>query len=144
MSKNAIDHVILTDDDGTGTTGTVLNNALADSIQDEVDDAIGQIVQSKSGNYTVLSTDDAVVCTAALTLTLYAASGFSGRPFSAINRSSGDVVLDGNASETIDGATTLTIGPGDAVRIRCDGSNWTIEAYKFDSAQLALMSMVFG
>jgi hypothetical protein len=124
MSKNAIDHVILTDDDGSGTTGTIINNALFDQVQDEVDEAIQQVTQTKNGNYTVVSTDDCVICTAALTLTLYAASGNSGRSLDVANDSTGVVVLDGNSSETIDGATTYKIPSGGRVRIRCDGSNW--------------------
>lgn len=124
MSKNAIDHVVGVDDDGTGTTGTVVNNALLDSIQDAVDDAIGQVIQTKSGNYTVLSTDDAIICTAALTLTLYTAVGFSARRLDVINTSTGDVTLDGNASETINGATTYTVKAGARVSIRSNGANW--------------------
>lgn len=128
MSKNALDHVIGVDDDGSGLTGTVVNDALIDAIQDAVDAAIGQVVQTKSGNYTVLVTDDVVICTASLTLSLYATSGNSGRPFTARNTSSADVTLDGNAAETIDGAATFTVLPGRAVMIRCDGSNWRVVA----------------
>lgn len=124
MSKNAITPVILTDDDGTGTTGTVINNSLFDQVQDAVDVALQQVVQTKSGGYTVLVTDDVVICTAALTLTLYAASGNSGRFLEVINTGIGVVVLDGNAAETIDGSATFSVQPGSRVKIRCNGSNW--------------------
>jgi hypothetical protein len=37
------------------------------------------------------------------------------------------VVVDGNGSETIDGATTQTISSQyDAMHIICDGSNWWV------------------
>jgi hypothetical protein len=125
MSKNAMDHVVLTDDDGSGTTGTILNNAVADQIQDEVDEALQQIVQTKSGNYTALVTDDVVICTAALTLDLYAVSGNSGRAIEVVNtHGSADVTIDGNSGETVDGAATYTLKAGTRIRLRCDGSNW--------------------
>lgn len=124
MSRNALSHVVLTDDDGSGTTGTVLNNDLFDQIQDAVDTAIGQIVQTKSGTYTALVTDDVIIGTSTWTLTLYATSGNSGRMLEVVNNGSGLITIDGNASETIDGQTTMIVRPGGRVRIRTDGSNW--------------------
>ncbi len=124
MSSNAITHIVLTDDDGSGTTGTILNNSVFDAVQDAVDAGLQQVFQTKSGNYTVLVTDDVVRCTVAITLTLYAAAGNSGRRLEVINDSTGDVTLDGNASETINGAVTYTVKAGARVTIRCNGSNW--------------------
>lgn len=124
MSRNAITHVVLTDDDGSGTTGTILNNSLFDQLQDAVDDAIARVYAVKSGGYTVAVTDDVIRCTSALTLTLYTASGNSGRELGVINDSTGNVTLDGNGSQTIDGSTTFVIPPGARLRIVCDGSNW--------------------
>jgi hypothetical protein len=143
VSKNAMSHIILTDDDGSGTTGTILNNDLFDQVQDAVDAALLNVVQTKSGAYTVLVTDDVVICTAALTLTLYAVSTNSGRPLVVANRGTGSVVIDGNASETINGNTTLTIGPGDTAYLRTDGSSW-VAAVVMSSQNAALHSQVFG
>jgi len=38
------------------------------------------------------------------------------------NDGSGVITLDPNASETIDGATTIALNPGEAIRIACNGS----------------------
>lgn len=40
------------------------------------------------------------------------------------NDGTGIITLDANASETIDGATTITLRPGEAILIYCDGSNF--------------------
>jgi len=40
------------------------------------------------------------------------------------NDGAGVITLDPNASETIDGATTLALNPGDACRIACNGSEF--------------------
>ncbi len=46
-----------------------------------------------------------------------------------IDNSSNTVIIDGNASETIDGSTTLTLtGENDTVLLVCDGSNWFVTA----------------
>ena len=125
MSSQALVQITLTDDDGSGTTGTILNNALFGQVQDAVDNAIEQLLQTKSANYTVLVTDDVVKCTASLTLTLYTAVGNGGRAFEAANTaSSGIVTLDPDGAQTIDGASTLSLGPGESVRIRSDNANW--------------------
>ena|SRR5688572_21941105 len=146
MSKNAIDHVLLTDDDGSGTTGTILNNSLFDQIQDAVDAAIGQVIQTKTGAYTVLVTDDVVKCSGTFTLTLYTAVGNDGRALEVVNVGTGVVTLDGNGSQTINSSTTYAVGPGTAVRIRSDGANWIIssDASQPDTDQLILASQVFG
>lgn len=128
MSKNAIDHVILTDDSGSGTDGTILNNSLFDQIQDAVDAAIGQVVQTKSGAYTVLVTDDVIKCTGSFTLTLYTAVGNDGRALEIVNRGTGTITVDANGSQTIDGSLTRLVGAGTSLRIRSDGANWIIAA----------------
>ena len=46
-----------------------------------------------------------------------------------IDSSSNDITIDGNSSETINGATTYTLdNQWDSVLLRCDGSNWHIAA----------------
>jgi len=91
-------------------------------------------LQSKTGNYTVLGSDGTVVCSAsggAFTLTLPAAASFSNKLLtfkkSAADTSFNAITIDGNASETIDGATTTTLDTaGESVVILSDGSNWHI------------------
>jgi len=75
---------------------------------------------------TVQDYDDVVVCGGTTyTVTLPAASGNSGRVLYIKRNSSGTITIDGNASETIDGATTMSLSTTlqSAVLI-CDGSNW--------------------
>jgi hypothetical protein len=63
------------------------------------------------------------------TITLPAASGVEGRIYTIkkIDSGSGDVIIDPNASETIDGSTTVKIKKQyEAIKIVCDGSNWHI------------------
>jgi hypothetical protein len=63
------------------------------------------------------------------TITLPAAASNTGRTYyiKKTNSSANAITLDGNASETIDGATTLVLYVQyDAVRIVCDGSNWFV------------------
>lgn len=63
----------------------------------------------------------------ALTITLPAVSGSSERQYvvKKVDSSGNAVTVDGNASETIDGATTNVLSSQyDTVRVGCDGSVW--------------------
>lgn len=125
MSANALTRVSATDDDGSGMTGTVLNDAFFQSIQAAVDSAIGQVVQTKSSTYTALVTDDMIVCTAGMTVNLYAASGNAGRQITIKSTTTSNVTIDASGSETIDGALTQVIDQQFmALTLKCDGSNW--------------------
>lgn len=87
---------------------------------------------SKTGAYTATSSDDVIPCNAsggAFTVTLPAASGLSGMILTIVKTDSSfnAVTIDGNASETINGATTTTLNTQyESVQIVCDGSNWFI------------------
>ena len=89
-------------------------------------------VASKTGNYTLVSSDDVVLgdsSSGAFTLTLPAASGSSGKVFHLKKTDSGSnaVTVDGNASETIDGSADLKLSvQNDSVSIVSDGSNWKV------------------
>lgn len=66
-----------------------------------------------------------------ITLTLPAAATVGSGFTIAVKKvvSANSVIIDGNASETIDGAVTKTLSTQyDAVVIACDGSNWSIIA----------------
>ncbi len=92
---------------------------------------IAGAVQTKTAGYTALVTDAFINCsTNILTITLYPASGNAGKIL-VIKKTDTDITkiitIDGNASETIDGALTTTLNTvGEAVTLFCDGANWMI------------------
>lgn len=81
-------------------------------------------VSNKSGNYTVVAADRGKVirCTADLTLSLTAAATLgSDFPFS-VKADGGDVTIDPDSSETIDGETAIVVPDGYTVNVWCNGS----------------------
>lgn len=92
---------------------------------------VGLSVVSKTTTYTATTSDDVILASgSAFTITLYAASGNSGKVLRVKKTDSSlsnIITLDGNASETIDGALTTTLNTQyEEVTIICDGSNWHI------------------
>jgi len=82
-----------------------------------------------TGDTTLDTDNDVVLCNAAaLTLTLYAASGNSGEVLYLKNiHATGVVTIDANSAETIDGALVKYITTQfEVLTIVCDGSNWHI------------------
>lgn len=79
----------------------------------------------KSANYTAVAADNGgnLRFTAAATLALTAAATLgSAWRVTVINSSTGHVVIDPNSSETVNGATTALIGPGQTALIVCNGT----------------------
>ncbi len=94
-------------------------------------------VLTKTANYTVSTNDgdnvqvNTSASGGAVTITFYAASGNAGKIITVkkTDSSANAVTLDGNASETLDGATTLSLPKQyDSATLVCDGTNWTILA----------------
>lgn len=94
-------------------------------------------VLSKTANYTVSTNDGDNVqvnvdaTSGAATITFYAASGNTGKIITVkkTDSSANAVTLDGNASETLDGATTATLtAQYDSATYVCDGTNWQKQA----------------
>lgn len=80
---------------------------------------------TKSSGFTVGLRDfgKTFTCTAALTATFTAAATLGdGFEFWISNDSTGSVVLDPNSSETVNGAATLTLAPGERARVVCSGT----------------------
>lgn len=81
--------------------------------------------------YTLLSSDDTLLCdnSSGVTVTLLAAAT-AGDGFEVTIKnvgSAGSVTIDGDASETIDGALTAVLtSQYESLTIVCDGSNWNI------------------
>jgi hypothetical protein len=114
-------------------------------------------VLSKTANYTVSTNDgdnthvNVDATASAVTVTLYAASGNSGKIITVkkTDASANAVTLDGNASETLDGATTATLtAQYDSATYVCDGTNWQKQAavggVAVDSDQNILSTQVFS
>lgn len=94
---------------------------------------IGQLPVVKSANYTATFQDQTILVDAsggARTITLPAAASVPGKRYTIKRTSaSNNVIVDGNASETIDGATTKTITTQHGfITIESDGTNWQIVA----------------
>lgn len=89
------------------------------------------VVQTKTTTYTALVTDDIINASgSAFTITLYAASGNSGKTIT-INKTDSSftniITIEGNASETINGDLNTTLNTQyESVTLYCDGSNWFI------------------
>ncbi|ULR43095.1 hypothetical protein [Rhizobium sp. K102] len=82
------------------------------------------VYAAKSGDYTALASDDNAVhrFTAAATLTLTAAATLGANWHYCVIADGGDVTIDPNGSETIDGAATLVVKDGYSVEIICSGA----------------------
>ena len=77
-------------------------------------------------DYVILVDDDTAGST--VTITLPAAASHTGRVYHIKKLgTTANVIVDGNASETIDGGTTATLNTQyESITIACDGSNWSI------------------
>ena len=94
-------------------------------------------VLSKTANYTVSTNDGDNVqvntdaSSGAVTITLYAASTNTGKIVTVkkTDSSANAVTIDGNASETIDGATTYALAAQyNSATLVCTGSAWLVTA----------------
>jgi len=89
-------------------------------------------IVSKTAAYTATLADHVITCDAssnafAITLPAVATANRVIYHIKKTDSSSNVVTVDGNASETIDGATTATITTQfESIMIVCDGSNWHI------------------
>lgn len=92
---------------------------------------VEETVVSKTSAYTTTIRDSVILCdasSAAFTVTLPTAVGITGKTFiiKKTESSANFITIDGNGSETIDGATTKLIKVISHIKIVSDGSNWQI------------------
>jgi hypothetical protein len=120
-----------------GNGGRILAGTTSDNTVDRLQvngsiSGIGmkQAYVTKTGAYTATNDDYVIDCTSGtFTVTLPASSGRTGRILIIKNSGAGTITVDGNASETIDGATTYSLSVQYAtVQIMSDGTNWKIIA----------------
>jgi len=87
-------------------------------------------IVAKTANYTVLPTDDVIICGAgneSFTITLPpVATVGTGKVYFIKNVGSGTITVDGNGSETIDGDATRTLNQNDCLQIESNGTGWWV------------------
>lgn len=85
----------------------------------------------KSANYTATINDNTIVCTTAgITITLPTAVGITGREYTIVNASSGNITVATTSSELIGNfttATTLTIASDVSKKLKSSGTGYRIK-----------------
>lgn len=97
----------------------------------------GAGITSTGVSYTVASSDQSKLIKATgsgITITTPDAT-VVGSPFvfMVLNNSSGDIILDGNGSQTVDGSLTINIPTNCGVMVETDGSNWFTAGQNFNN-----------
>lgn len=84
---------------------------------------------AKTGTYTITNNDYLINCTSnTFTVTLPTAVAIGGRTYIIKNSGSGVITLEGDGTETIDGALNFTLTQYVSVTVVSDGTNWIITA----------------
>ena len=83
-------------------------------------------VSVRTSNYTVIATDrtDLQRCTSALTISITAAATLGNGFAFFVQADGGDVVIDPDGAETVNGSATVTVPDGKFMTIYCDGSGF--------------------
>jgi hypothetical protein len=120
----------------TRSNGETITAAFFNDIKTEIESLGGTFsITTKTGDYTATANENAIFVDATsgpVTITLPAISGNDGRRYwiKKIDVSANAVTIDGDASETIDGATTYTLSNQyDWVSIIVNGTEWSIVSY---------------
>jgi hypothetical protein len=121
------------------TNFTLVKSHLSDFTKDAKHGTIALQTSAKSADYAVLDDDGihtVLMTTGASnrTVTLPTAADNSGRILKVkkVDSGAGTCIVDGENTETIDGATTITLFyQYDAVEIQCDGTAWHVIDRKF-------------
>jgi hypothetical protein len=121
---------------GAGSAALMINTTSDNGVDElQVNGSISgigfkQAYVTKTGAYTATNDDYVIDCTSGtFTVTLPASSGRTGRILIIKNSGAGTITVDGNASETIDGAATYSLAVQYAtIQIMSDGTNWKIIA----------------
>jgi hypothetical protein len=118
---------------------------LANIITARTNLGVDKATLSKSAGYTVIAADYGALikCTSSFTLAFTAAATLGDKfKFFVRNDGTGLITFDPNGSETVDGATTKILYPGDACEVFCDGSNFKTVGKTLDSATFSTAGYV--
>lgn len=88
--------------------------------------SVSYSVYSANVNYTITDSDYIVDCSNTITVTLPTAVGRSGVTYVIKNSGVGTITLEGDGTETIDGALTLSIATTKCYTVVSNGTNWII------------------
>jgi hypothetical protein len=117
-----------------GTSGQVLTSAGAAAPTWSTPAAATKTISNKTGAYTVVAGDLGAIinCTSGtFTVSLTAAASLgSGFTCTIWNTGTGAIMIDPNASETIDGFTTWVLRSGEGLAVVCNGTNWLTDDKK--------------
>lgn len=110
------------------STGGITYNAVGSGASFTWSDSINLPYVAKTSTYTATTNDYTIDCTSGtFTVNLPAVSGLTGRIYVIKNSGTGVITADGNASETIDGATTYTLNTQyQSITLQCTGAAWIV------------------
>jgi hypothetical protein len=94
----------------------------------EVNTSMAVAIKTVNVDYTATSSDNVILATTGLTVSLPTASGITGRVYTIKNISSSSVIrIEAKAGELIDGNTFVNLNTANEyIKIISDGSNWYI------------------
>lgn len=114
----------------------VFANDTAAPVQSIIVDSVGSTKISKglttnvtvvTNTYDVLTTDYTVICNKATAFTVTLPVAVVGQMFNIVNIGAGDVTIEGNGADTINGELNQTISTDDAMTVQCYVANkWII------------------
>jgi hypothetical protein len=89
--------------------------------------ALIEKITTATDTYTVLSTDETVICNKATAFTVTLPTAVVGQRFNFKNIGAGTVTLEGDGTDTIDGDLNQAIYQWEGVQVRCYASNkWSV------------------
>lgn len=145
----SIARTTLTDDDGTGTTGTVVNNAWLQAVWDTLDGRWSEATTTATGNQDNVSFSEADVlrCNNATTITLRGllaptTPAKPGKPLILYSLGAGSVVLN-NQDANSTAANRLITGTGAAVTLTA-GSGWAVLVYDSSTARWRVLGTSYA
>lgn len=120
---------LITDGETWNTGGLLVGAQLTVTTNLTVSGSVRFGYVAKTGTYTITTTDNTIECTSGtFTTTLPTAVGVTGRYYIIKNTGGGTITVATTSSQTIDGASTLTILTNKCYTVQSNGANWIITA----------------